>query len=218
MPAAPRLVSQVDYVLPPNAALEHAVPTGMETALAYVYAGGVRASSPARDVPFNHAVLFDATTDARTVVMTAGAEGASVMLFSGQRLDQPVAWHGPFVMTTQAEITATIAQYRSGDFPPVRVPWDYRVSRIGRAGWAPGPDWSRSHWQCKYDTLNLLPLPPIPPACSASMTSRPTCGRAWAPNGSPLARMPRRVRETRASVASCLHPDPGAPAVSSHAT
>ena len=37
-----------------------------------------------------------------------------------------VAWHGPFVMTTDEEIRKTIADYRSGNFPPVRVPWDYK--------------------------------------------------------------------------------------------
>ena len=29
-------------------------------------------------------------------------------------------------MTTDAEIRATIRDYQSGQFPPVRVPWDYR--------------------------------------------------------------------------------------------
>lgn len=40
----------------------------------------------------------------RGCAMEAGPAGASVMVFAGKRLNQPIAWHGPFVMTTQAEI------------------------------------------------------------------------------------------------------------------
>lgn len=48
------------------------------------------------------------------------------MLFAGKRLDQPIAWRGPFVMTTQAEIADTVRAYQMGAFPSVRAAWDYR--------------------------------------------------------------------------------------------
>lgn len=56
-------------------------------------------------VGMHHIALLDAGADGvRDVAMEAGPGGASVMLFAGKRLRQPVAWHGPFVMTTNAEI------------------------------------------------------------------------------------------------------------------
>ena len=52
--------------------------------------------------------------------------GMSVLLFSGKRINEPIAWHGPFVMNTQSEIQQVISEIRAGTFPPVRVPWDYK--------------------------------------------------------------------------------------------
>lgn len=48
------------------------------------------------------------------------------MVFCGARLGQPIAWRGPFVMTTDAEIRATLAEYQRGAFPPKRAAWDYK--------------------------------------------------------------------------------------------
>lgn len=48
------------------------------------------------------------------------------MLFSGRRLSEPIAWHGPIVMNSQKQISDTFAELRRGTFPPKRVPWDYR--------------------------------------------------------------------------------------------
>ncbi len=50
----------------------------------------------------------------------------SAMLFAGERIEEPIAWHGPFVATSNEELAQAIETYRAGAFPPRRVPWDYR--------------------------------------------------------------------------------------------
>jgi hypothetical protein len=45
---------------------------------------------------------------------------------AGKRLEQPVAWHGPFVMTTDEEIAKTLIEYRRGTFLKKRADWDYK--------------------------------------------------------------------------------------------
>ena len=55
-----------------------------------------------------------------------GNEGLSGILFAGKKLNQPIAWHGPFVMTTNDEISKTLEEYRSGRFLKKRAPFDYK--------------------------------------------------------------------------------------------
>ena len=50
----------------------------------------------------------------------------AAMIFAGRKLKEPVAWHGPIVMNTDAELQEAFAELNSGRFPPVRVPWDYK--------------------------------------------------------------------------------------------
>ena len=58
-------------------------------------------------------VLFD-QGDAITV--QAGEEGIRFLLVSGQPIREPVAWYGPIVMNTQAEIQQAVAELRNGSF------------------------------------------------------------------------------------------------------
>ncbi len=72
--------------------------------------------------------MLDGTDiSARDVALVgAGASGMSVMFFAGKRLNQPIAWRGPIVMCTDAEVRQTYEDCRRGAFPPVRAPWDYK--------------------------------------------------------------------------------------------
>ena len=38
------------------------------------------------------------------------------MLLAGVPLNEPVVWHGPFVMNTQAQIMQCFQDYQSGNF------------------------------------------------------------------------------------------------------
>ena len=50
------------------------------------------------------------------VVVQAGDEGVRFLLISGRPLREPIAWHGPIVMNTQAEIRQALSDLRSGAF------------------------------------------------------------------------------------------------------
>ena len=50
------------------------------------------------------------------VVVQAGEEGLRFLLISGAPLAEPVAWHGPIVMNTDAEIRQAMTELRNGTF------------------------------------------------------------------------------------------------------
>jgi redox-sensitive bicupin YhaK (pirin superfamily) len=58
-------------------------------------------------------VLFDAGDE---VTVQAGEEGIRFLLVSGQPLKEPVAWYGPIVMNTEAELYEAVQQLRDGTF------------------------------------------------------------------------------------------------------
>ena len=141
-------VQVVDFDLEAGAQLIHHIPTGMDCCLLYVYEGEAMVSGQtARQQTI---VVFDASSDVdRVFELSASANGPlSAILFAGKRLNEPIAWRGPIVMNTSAEITSTFEELRSGqtiarlfanlvclneallvvagNFPPVRVPWDYK--------------------------------------------------------------------------------------------
>jgi len=51
-----------------------------------------------------------------TVRIKASGGPARALLMAGKPLGEPVAWHGPFVMNTKAEIAQAIADYQAGRF------------------------------------------------------------------------------------------------------
>jgi quercetin 2,3-dioxygenase len=123
-------VSMVHYEVPAGKSVTHTVPTTLDNALIYVFKGSVdveSAPSGKGAVMENQVARFDASSsDVRTISLAAGSGGASVLLFAGKMLKQPIAWQGPVVMTTREEVEAAFMEMRRGKFPPVRAPWDYR--------------------------------------------------------------------------------------------
>ena len=67
-----------------------------------------------RDLSGNRTlVLFDRGDE---VVVNAGPKGVRFLLISGKPLKEPVAWHGPIVMNTQAELQQAIKELNNGTF------------------------------------------------------------------------------------------------------
>jgi quercetin 2,3-dioxygenase len=58
-------------------------------------------------------VLFDRGDE---VTVQAGERGLRFLLVSGQPLEEPVAWYGPIVMNTRAQIQQAIGELRDGTF------------------------------------------------------------------------------------------------------
>ena len=58
-------------------------------------------------------VVFDRGDE---VTVQAGDEGIRFLLVSGKPIEEPVAWYGPIVMNTQAELQQAVAELRNGTF------------------------------------------------------------------------------------------------------
>ena len=58
-------------------------------------------------------VVFDSGDE---VAVQAGDEGIRFLLISGKPIEEPVAWYGPIVMNTQAELQQAVAELRDGSF------------------------------------------------------------------------------------------------------
>jgi len=58
-------------------------------------------------------VLFDSGDE---ITVQAGEEGIRFLLVSGRPIAEPVAWQGPIVMNTEAELRRAYAELRDGTF------------------------------------------------------------------------------------------------------
>src|SRR6201996_4499119 len=120
----------IDVSVPPNKRRRLRVET-TRNAFAYVFAGsgtfrdasnpqavltesGVDPNADPVYVASNHSlVLFDRGDE---IVVQAGPEGIRFLLVSGKPLEEPVAWYGPIVMNTQAELREAMAELQDGTF------------------------------------------------------------------------------------------------------
>jgi redox-sensitive bicupin YhaK (pirin superfamily) len=58
-------------------------------------------------------VVFDTGDE---VTVQAGEQGIRFLLVSGKPIEEPVAWYGPIVMNTQAELQQAVTELRNGTF------------------------------------------------------------------------------------------------------
>lgn len=122
--------SYVDISVPPGKRRRIQVDV-TRNAFAYVFAGAgtfrdasapqavltesaVDPNAPAEYDAKNHSlVLFDRGDE---IVVQAGPEGIRFLLVSGKPLEEPVAWYGPIVMNTQAELQQAMRELQNGSF------------------------------------------------------------------------------------------------------
>ena len=119
----------VDISVPPGKRKRIPVETARH-AFAYVFAGSgtfsnasdpqgvptedLRTDTQRLDRAGNRSlVLFDRGDE---VVVQAGDEGIRFLLVSGQPLREPVAWYGPIVMNTDAELKTAMRELQEGTF------------------------------------------------------------------------------------------------------
>ena len=90
----------VDYMLNPGTAHDHELPTDLDNCLVYVYKGRGYVNGEA--VEKHHIVHLDATEAAkRTINLKADQDSdgdMDVIMFSGKKLNEPIAWHGECVL------------------------------------------------------------------------------------------------------------------------
>jgi redox-sensitive bicupin YhaK (pirin superfamily) len=70
-------------------------------------------AEPVYDAKNHSLVLFDRGDE---IVVEAGPEGIRFLLVSGKPLEEPVAWYGPIVMNTQAELQQAMHELQNGTF------------------------------------------------------------------------------------------------------
>jgi len=70
-------------------------------------------AAPVYDARNHSLVLFDRGDE---IVVQAGPEGIRFLLVSGQPLEEPVAWQGPIVMNTQAELHQAMWELQTNSF------------------------------------------------------------------------------------------------------
>ena len=58
-------------------------------------------------------VLFDSGDE---IEVQAGERGIRILLVSGKPIEEPVAWYGPIVMNTRAQLEQAVAELRNGTF------------------------------------------------------------------------------------------------------
>ena len=119
-------VEMIDFMLIKNSAHIHQVPELYDNCLIYIYKGAGIINGNA--VSIHQVVRLDSTdANKRNIELSTEAEdGMQVILFAGKRLNQPIAWRGPFVMTTDKEIRQTLLDYRNDKFLIKRASWDYK--------------------------------------------------------------------------------------------
>lgn len=121
----------LDVSIPPNTRKTLPV-DAYSNAFAYVFAGAGRfrdASKPVgvrvekefqgeelniRDLSGDRTLVYFDTGD--EISVTAGTEGIRFLLISGRPLQEPVAWHGPIVMNTRAELHEAMRDLQNGTF------------------------------------------------------------------------------------------------------
>ena len=63
--------------------------------------------------------------DGDEIEVTAGEHGVRFLLVSGAPLREPVAWHGPIVMNTRAELQKAFQELNSGEFVKTGAQWKF---------------------------------------------------------------------------------------------
>jgi redox-sensitive bicupin YhaK (pirin superfamily) len=110
-PAATHWPVTVAHVLAEQGAQARIPVAGLRTCLVYVFEGMALLGQEATEVgPSQLAVLGEGAG----LVMTAPRGRVQALVLAGQPIGEPIAWYGPFVMNTRAELRQAFEDYQAG--------------------------------------------------------------------------------------------------------
>jgi redox-sensitive bicupin YhaK (pirin superfamily) len=109
----------LDFELGSGAEIVHRIPVGW-SALAYVYENSGRfgpESQSANELVVNRQMaIFSDEGDGIRIVNEAVSPALRFLLLAGERLNEPMARYGPFVMNTPEEVEKAFQDYQTGKF------------------------------------------------------------------------------------------------------
>ena len=102
-----------DVEMPENSDFESPVNTNY-TVFAYLYEGSARFDESRKDpLRAGQGALFGKGPQVR---VKTGDSGAKFILLSGKPIGEPIAWRGPIVMNTEAELQVAFREYKENTF------------------------------------------------------------------------------------------------------
>lgn len=102
----------LDVTLPAWGTFEQSI-SADHTVFAYLFEGQAMFGADAQPLQNRQLALFG---PGELVKVTADGSLARFLLVSGKPIREPVAWYGPIVMNTQAELNLAMKEYRNGTF------------------------------------------------------------------------------------------------------
>ena len=100
----------LDCTVPAGKAYTHPTPPGY-TAFIYVIGGSGRTGG--KPIANGQLVVYEA---GEQLIVDAADAQLRFLLLTGKPLNEPVAWRGPIVMNTEAELDTAFREYREGNF------------------------------------------------------------------------------------------------------
>jgi redox-sensitive bicupin YhaK (pirin superfamily) len=104
-------ISMLNVKLTEQGEAEFNFPANSNTAL-LVVEGEIEVNGFAT-IPLDHFVLFENEGEQFTV---KGLKKSTVLILSGQPINEPIAAHGPFVMNTRQELVEAFQDFQNGKF------------------------------------------------------------------------------------------------------
>jgi redox-sensitive bicupin YhaK (pirin superfamily) len=111
-------VTVMDVRLPPAGAIEHAVPAG-HTGFLYVLGGEVLVGAARQPVESGQIGWLERAShpgETSLLLASGSAAPARVLLYTGERQNDPIVSYGPFIGDTRADIVRSFERYQSGAF------------------------------------------------------------------------------------------------------
>ncbi|MDR3561153.1 MAG: pirin family protein [Negativicutes bacterium] len=103
-----------DVTIPAGGTFEHRVKAG-HTVFAYVLAGEGRFGEADLSLSGSESIVLFGR-EGEEVIATASEQPFRFLLLAGRPLGEPIAWRGPIVMNSEAELKTAFEEYRLGTF------------------------------------------------------------------------------------------------------